>query len=78
MNESVDKEALVMPSSTSKFAGQLALGRTRSFSASSSARSTCSGLDELGIARFDDGHRRSIWRTITSMCLSLIFTPCSR
>jgi hypothetical protein len=36
------------------------------------------GLDELGITRLDDGNRRSIWRTMTSMCLSLIFTPCRR
>jgi hypothetical protein len=35
-------------------------------------------LDELGVARSVISTLRSIWRTITSMCLSLIFTPCRR
>ena len=56
MNESVDSEALVMPSSTLSYeAGRLPSASTRSFSFSSSERSTCSP-DELGIARIDDVH----------------------
>jgi hypothetical protein len=35
-------------------------------------------LQQRGIARIEDLHFWSIWRTITSMCLSLIFTPCRR
>ena len=43
MNESVDSEALVMPSSTLSYeAGRLPSASTRSFSFSSSERSTCS------------------------------------
>ncbi|CPH89284.1 Uncharacterised protein [Bordetella pertussis] len=79
MNESVDSEALVIPSSTLSYeAGRLSSATTRSFSLSSSERSTCSpGMNSVspGSTMFT---RRSIWRTITSMCLSLIFTPCRR
>ena len=53
MNESVDSDALVMPSSTSAYvAGMLAFGVAAwSFSSSSSERSTCSPRDEARVAR---------------------------
>ena len=57
---------------------QLAFGQTLSFSSSTSERSTCSSrMKRLSPASVMTT-RRSIWRTITSMCLSLIFTPCRR
>ena len=79
MNESVDSDALVMPSSMWwNCAGSLPSLMARSFSSSNSERSTCSSR----MKRVSPGSvittRRSIWRTITSMCLSLILTPCSR
>ena len=52
MNESVDSEALVMPSSTLSYeAGRLPSASTRSFSFSSSERSTCSpGMNSVSPA----------------------------
>ncbi len=79
MNESVDSEALVMPSRTFSYtAGRPPLAIALSFSSSSSERSTCSpGMNGASPAS-TICTRRNICRTITSMCLSLIFTPCSR
>jgi hypothetical protein len=79
MNESVERLALVMPSRMlRKVAGCLPALSAFSFSSRSSARSTCSPCRNGVSPGLSTSMRRSIWRTITSMCLSLIFTPCSR
>ena len=63
---------------------RLALGRlaaraiTRSFSSSKMCFSTCSSTRKLVSPTSLTRTRRSIWRTIVSMCLSLIWTPWSR
>ena len=58
MKESVDSDALVMPSSMySNTAGfLLPSALTRSFSCRTSARSTCSPGDEARLARIGDRH----------------------
>ncbi len=79
MNERVCSEALVMPSSTGcAFAGLRPSSLARSLTSSSSMRSICSPWissvsPDSSISTFC-----SIWRTITSMCLSLILTPWRR
>ena len=79
MNERVCSEALVMPSSTGcAVAGFLPSATNRALASSNSVLSTCSPWirsvsPESSISTFC-----SICRTITSMCLSLIATPCSR
>ena len=79
MNESVDSDALVMPSRMlRKVAGCLPAFSAFSFSSSSSARSTYSPCRYGVSPGLSTSMRRSICRTITSMCLSLIFTPCRR
>ena len=79
MNESVDSEALVMPSRMFSYdGGSLPSSFILSVASRSSLRSTCSPTMKLVPPGAVTTTRRSIWRTITSMCLSLIFTPCSR
>src|SRR6266566_2719716 len=79
MNERVCSEALVIPSSTGcALAGLRPSALARSLTSSSSMRSICSPWissvsPDSSISTFC-----SIWRTITSMCLSLILTPCRR
>jgi hypothetical protein len=51
---------------------------TFSFSSSNTHFSTCSSTRKLVSPTSVTRTRRSICRTITSMCLSLIFTPWSR
>src|SRR6266567_952551 len=79
MNERVCSEALVIPNSTGcALAGLRPSALARSLTSSSSMRSICSPWissvsPDSSISTFC-----SIWRTITSMCLSLILTPCRR
>ena len=71
--------ALVMPSRIgAPLAGSRPLAIAFSFSSSNSILSTCSPLSSVVPPDSEISHFCSIWRTITSMCLSLIFTPCSR
>jgi len=79
MNDSVESEALVMPNSSgSPTAGRRPLFIAFSFSSSKSHFSTCSSTRNSVSPTSETRTRRSIWRTMTSMCLSLIFTPWSR
>jgi len=48
----------------------------RTLISSISLRSICSPCKQFGIAGVVDSTFCSIWRTITSMCLSLMLTPC--
>jgi len=59
-------------------AGRFSSAAARSFSSSNSDRSTSSPLMNRVSPASVTRTRRNIWRTITSMCLSLIFTPWSR
>ena len=79
MKLSVESDALVMPSKS----GSPWAGAARSHAHARSLRSkmyfsTCSSdrkpVSPTSITRT----RRSIWRTTSSMCLSLILTPCRR
>src|ERR1700676_2339053 len=79
MKLSVDSDAFVIPSSSgSAIAGSPPRVSTRPFSSSKRHFSTWSptrnGVSPTSLIRT----RRSIWRTITSICLSLMRTPCSR
>ena len=79
MKERVWRLALVMPWRT----GSPPAARTPSLSAftlmsSNSSRSTCSPTRKVVSPGSVISTFCSIWRTITSMCLSLIFTPWSR
>ena len=81
MNDSVASDALVMPSSIgSSSAGHLALllrdplvdlEHARAVELLAAQQRRVAGCRAISILR-------SIWRMITSMCLSLIFTPCRR
>ena len=79
MNDSVASDALVMPSRIgSAMAGSLPSGVSFSLASSTRARSICSPRRNAVSPVSTTSILRSIWRMITSMCLSLIFTPCSR
>ena len=79
MNDSVESDALVIPrSSGSPVAGFPPVSVTRAFSASKCPFSTCSSMRKVVSPTSLTRTRRSICRTIVSMCLSLIFTPWSR
>jgi len=79
MNDSVASDALVMPSRIgSMMAGSLPPLVTRSLASSTRARSICSPRRKPVSPVSATSTLRSIWRMITSMCLSLIFTPCRR
>src|SRR5581483_3686668 len=79
MKLSVESDALVMPSSNgSAIAGSPPLSSTRAFSSSNRHFSTWSPTRKSVSPTSLIRTRRSIWRTITSMCLSLMRTPCSR
>src|SRR5262245_7633768 len=79
MKLSVDRLAFVMPrSSGSATAGCPPPPRTRWFSSSKRHFSTWSPIRNSVSPTSLMRTRRSIWRTITSMCLSLMRTPCSR
>src|SRR3954447_20817498 len=79
MNERVCSEALVMPSSTGwPTAGFLPSSFARALSSSSSILSICSPWIRSVSPASSISTFCSIWRTITSMCLSLMATPCSR
>src|SRR6056297_189025 len=79
MKDRVCNDALVMPRRIgSPCAGRPPLEIAFSFAASNSALSTCSPFRSVVSPLSRISHFWSIWRTITSMCLSLIFTPCSR
>src|SRR5581483_7786983 len=75
----VCSEALVMPSSTGlAVAGRLPAFSNARFFSLNSMRSTCSPLRKSVSPGSSTSTFCSIWRTITSMCLSLMVTPCSR
>jgi hypothetical protein len=71
-------EALVMPSSTGLPTAGFCFFSSRALVSSISSRSTCSPASKVVSPPSVISTFCSIWRTITSMCLSLIFTPCSR
>src|SRR5581483_4670141 len=78
MNDSVESEAFVMPSSSgSATEGCPSAVSARSFSSWKRKRSTCSSSRNSVSPTSLIRTQRSIWRTITSMCLSLICTPCN-
>ena len=70
--------ALVMPCSTGIACAGRSSFSSLAFTASNSVRSTCSPARKVVSPGSMISTFCSIWRTITSMCLSLIFTPCSR
>ena len=77
--DSVASDALVMPSSRrSNSMGCLPSASSRSFSSRSAAYCACSPRTKDESPGFFTSALRSICRTITSMCLLLIATPCSR
>ena len=79
MNESVESDALVMPSSSGRpVAGRPPSAMTRSFSSRKRKRSTCSSIRNSVSPTSSIFTQRIICRTIVSMCLSLMLTPCSR
>ena len=79
MNESVESDAFVMPSSSGRpVAGLPPFDIVFSFSARKRKRSTTSSSRKVVSPTSSTFTQRIIWRTITSMCLSLIVTPCSR
>ncbi len=79
MNERVCRLALVMPSRTGvPVASFLPSAFMISLAASSSDLSICSPDRKSVSPGSTTSTFCSIWRTITSMCLSLMLTPCSR
>jgi len=79
MNESVDSDAFVMPSSSGvPSAGSPPRFITFSFSSMKRKRSTCSSTRKSVSPTRVTRTERSIWRQIASMCLSLICTDCER
>src|SRR6516165_7577676 len=79
MNDSVASDALVIPSSTGcRRAVFLPSVCARSLMSSARERSSCSPRSSAVSPTSCTSVLRSIWRMITSMCLSLIFTPCRR
>jgi hypothetical protein len=79
MNESVESDAFVIPSNSGRpVAGRPPLAMTRSFSSMNRKRSTCSSIRNSVSPTSSIFTHRIICRTMTSMCLSLMLTPCSR
>ena len=79
INDSVDSDALVMPSSTgSHCASSLSFSRNSSFSIRTLAFSVCSPLRKTESPGSETSTLRNICRTMISICLSFIFTPCRR
>ena len=79
MKESVSSDALVMPSSTGvASAGRLPSTIASSFLRMNSSCETCSPQRKSVSPGFTILTLRSICRTMISMCLSLISTPCRR
>src|SRR5213595_3515867 len=79
MNDCVVRLALVMPSSRgSRVAGLPPFFTARSFTSVNVCLSTFSPSRNSVSPGSTTFTFCSIWRTITPMCLSLIFTPCSR
>ncbi len=79
MNESVESEALVMPSSSGwPAAGLSPWDSSRRFSWWKRKRSTTSSTRNSLSPTSLTLTQRIIWRAITSMCLSLMLTPCRR
>ncbi len=79
MNESVESDAFVIPSSRGRpLAGLPPSSSTRLFSRWKRKRSTCSPTTNSVSPTSSTFTHRIIWREITSMCLSLMLTPCSR
>jgi len=79
MNDSVESDAFVMPSSSGlPVAGRPPSAITRSFSSMNRKRSTCSSIRNSVSPTSSIFTHRIICRTMTSMCLSLMLTPCSR
>ena len=79
MNESVESDALVMPSSIGlPVAGRAAASITLSFSSRNLNLSTFSSGRNSVSPMSSTFTQRIIWRTMTSRCLSLMFTPCRR
>ena len=79
MNDSVASDALVMPSSTgASEAICLPSLPMRSLMSSARERSSCSPLSSGVSPMLMTSVLRNICRMMTSMCLSLIFTPWSR
>jgi hypothetical protein len=85
MKDSVESDALVMPSSSGSATWPAAaLGLDPLVLLSEASKRRARLLDLLAERRkrvspaLVTRTLRSIWRTMTSMCLSLIFTPCRR
>ena len=79
MKLSVESDALVMPSSTGcAVAGRFPPATALSFSSEKTNLSTSSPTTNSVSPTSSMRTRRSIWRTMISMCLSLIVTPCRR
>ena len=79
MKLSVERLAFVMPiRSGSAAGGAPSSARTRSTSSWKRHFSTCSPIRKFESPTLVTSTRRIIWRTITSMCLSWMRTPCSR
>ncbi len=79
MKLSVDRLAFVMPSRMgAPCAGFSPLALTRSFSWANFHLSTCMPMRNSVSPGSSMRTLRSICRTMTSTCLSLIFTPCDR
>src|SRR5512132_4318129 len=75
MNDRVCRLALVIPWRTGSASAALSPARSAlSFASSNSRRSTCSPTRKVVSPASEISTFWSIWRTITSMCLSLIFT----
>ena len=79
MKLSVVSDALVMPSRMGfAMAGCPPRAITASFSRAKVNRSTCSPIRNGASPASSILTLRNIWRTMTSMCLSLMLTPCRR
>jgi len=79
MNDSVESDAFVMPSSTGRpVAGRPPSCSTRSFSSMNRTSSTTSSIRNSVSPTSLTFTHRIICRVMVSMCLSLMLTPCSR
>ena len=79
MKLSVERDALVIPSSRGcQAAGSPPSAATASLRPRMRERSICSPGTRPVSPGSTTSAFRSIWRTMTSMCLSLIRTPCRR
>ncbi len=75
MKLSVESDALVMPRSSGRpMAASPPAAITRSFSSAKRNLSTCSSTRNSVSPTSSIFTERIIWRTMTSMCLSLIWT----